>query len=342
MIERFRLTGDEVAAIKPVLRELMARFDTSEDPQFLLEAPVWAHELPRRVRLAARDFSFHEAAPNIFIVADYPVDQEALGDTPIHWSHRDGRSPALEYEMLLVLLGSLLGEPIGWSTQQDGYIVHDILPIRGHEQEQLGSGSETLLAWHTEDAFHPWRGDYLGMLCLRNPDRVPTTVAWIDGVEIADDHRRVLCQPRFTIRPDESHLPKNKSQERDVSDPLLREAYERIERMNTTPEKIALLTGDPRSPYVRLDPYFMDRLEDDPEAQEALDVLCTAVDAALADLVLEPGDFCFIDNFRVVHGRKPFKARYDGRDRWLKRINVVRDMRKSRPGRAAADSRVIL
>jgi alpha-ketoglutarate-dependent taurine dioxygenase len=57
--------------------------------------------------------------------------------------------------------------------------------------------------------------------------------------------------------------------------------------------------------------------------------------------VLEPGDFCFIDNFQAVHGRKPFKARFDGTDRWLRRINVVRDLRKSRDSRLSAAGRVL-
>ena len=50
-------------------------------------------------------------------------------------------------------------------------------------------------------------------------------------------------------------------------------------------------------------------------------------------LQLESGDFCFLDNFRVVHGRKPFRARYDGTDRWLKCLNISCDLRKSRAAR---------
>lgn len=41
----------------------------------------------------------------------------------------------------------------------------------------------------------------------------------------------------------------------------------------------------------------------------------------------------FLDNCRIVHERKPFKARHDGTDRWLKRLNVACDLRKSRSSR---------
>lgn len=101
-----------------------------------------------------------------------------------------------------------------------------------------------------------------------------------------------------------------------------------------------MLFGDPHAPYVRLDPYFMDRVED-PAARTALEELTRQIDGALEDQVLEAGGVCFIDNFQAVHGRKPFSARYDGTDRWLKRINVVRDLRKSRDARRAAESRVL-
>lgn len=62
----------------------------------------------------------------------------------------------------------------------------------------------------------------------------------------------------------------------------------------------------------------------------------------MRDIILQPGDCCFIDNYRAVHGRKPFTANYDGYDRWLKRLNITRDLRKSQKMRAKPLSRVIL
>jgi alpha-ketoglutarate-dependent taurine dioxygenase len=59
-------------------------------------------------------------------------------------------------------------------------------------------------------------------------------------------------------------------------------------------------------------------------------------------VVLEPGDVCLIDNLKSVHGRKPFLARYDGSDRWLKRINIARDLRKSRACRQGPNGRILL
>jgi Fe(II)/alpha-ketoglutarate-dependent arginine beta-hydroxylase len=337
------LEPGEIVELKALLGELAARYGSAEAEAFLDEADVIAHDLPRRVRQAIRRFRLHEPDDAILVVAGYPIDQAKIGRTPPHWKQHLPENDIVEEDMLLVLLGSLLGEPIGWSTQQDGRVVHDILPIKGHEKEQLGSGSEELLTWHVEDAFHPYRGDYLGMMCLRNPDHVPTTFAAVSKVQLRPDQIAVLASPHFTIRPDESHLPKNRGNAAPRSaeeEAVQARAYAKIEQMWNTPERIPVLFGDPRSPYIRLDPYFMDPAED-PAAQAALEEFTRQIDAVLEDQVLEPGDFCFIDNFQAVHGRKPFKARFDGSDRWLRRINVVRDLRKSRDSRLSAAARVL-
>jgi Fe(II)/alpha-ketoglutarate-dependent arginine beta-hydroxylase len=333
------LESDEIREIKRLLSDLTARYDSVEEAEFMRDAAVYAHELPRRVRKHLNDFKLLEPIDAMCVISNYPIDDEKIGATPAHWKERRRPSPALEEEMLLILFGSLLGEPIAWSTQQDGHLVHEVAPIQGHENEQLGSSSEQVLWWHTEDAFHPQRGDYICLLCLRNPDQVPTTFASMKGIDLAERHRRWLLEPHYTIRPDESHLIKNKLQERRVEGEL-GQAYDLIEQMNTRPDKIAVLSGDPASPYIRLDPYFMDPLEEQ-EAQAALDALVKEIEAKLTDVPLAAGDFCFIDNFKGVHGRNPFRARYDGKDRWLKRINVVRDLRRSRSLRKCSESRVI-
>lgn len=336
---RMVLTAEEITEIQALLQPLSRRHETPEDLDFLKRSAVLAHRLPERLREFLNNFRLRERE-GLAVVSGYPVDDLGIGPTPEHWKTRVGPSSARSEEMLLVLCGALLGDAIGWSTQQDGRIVHDIFPIKGHEGEQLGSGSEQPLWWHTEDAFHPCRADYLGLMCLRNPDRVATTVGPIEGLTLDPHDLENLFQQQFTIKPDESHLRKNNSAAR-ASDPKLKASYDRIEKMNTDPDKIALLYGDPESPYVRIDPYFMNPVGSS-EAQQALDRLVGAIESHLADLVLEQGDILFVDNFRAVHGRRPFKARFDGTDRWLKRINVARDLRRSREARRTAESRVIL
>ena len=342
-VYRVELTDDEIMAIQLLTKAIAARYDSIEEHDFLCEAVTYAQDLPRSLRARLNAFRLAEPA-GICLVTGYPIDDLLIGPTPAHWKVKQPPSPTLNADLFFFLCASLLGDPIGWATQQDGYILHDVMPIKGHEQEQLGTGSEVLLTWHTEDAFHPYRADYIGLMCLRNPDQVETTYAVIDSLPLDDATMQLLFERRFLIRPDESHLPKNRSgMQRDLgaSDDLLRRSYARIEQMNSAPEKVAVFSGDPASPYARLDPYFMDRVADDPAAMAALDRLVAVIDAQISGIALGPGEIIFIDNYKVVHGRVPFKARYDGSDRWLHRLNIARDLRKSRDARHAASSRII-
>jgi hypothetical protein len=175
-------------------------------------------------------------------------------------------------------------------------------------------------------------------MCLRNHDKIETTFASINDIELDEDTVRVLFEPRFLIRPDESHLEKH----RPDADDTLKRRYAEIEELKAKPKSVSVLFGSTSSPYIRVDPFFMHRLPDDPEAEAALGSLMEAIDNQLKSTALNPGDVLFVDNFRVVHGRNPFTARYDGTDRWLKRVNIARDLRKSRAARRDAESRTIL
>jgi Fe(II)/alpha-ketoglutarate-dependent arginine beta-hydroxylase len=338
------LSFDEIDVINALLKELAERYDSVEDKEFLNEAQVYAHELPRRIRTALNNFRLFGNQTGLFLIAGFPIYDLKIRTTPDHWQSTNNRSATLEEEILLVLLGGLLGDAIGWATQQNGRIIHEVMPVKGHEQEQLGIGCEQPLTWHIEDAFHPFRGDYIGLMCLRNCDRVATVCSCIDMLDLDERAAEILFQPRFTIRPDESHFQKNGMAQVEASagsDGVLESAYKQIQKMNAEPEKIAVLFGNPASPYIRIDPYFMDPLKDDSEAEAALNVLINALDSSLHKVALESGDILFIDNYKTVHGRDSFKARYDGYDRWLKRINITRDLRKSRAARMSDASRII-
>lgn len=327
---RLDLTDNNVAEIAALLRDLSARYQSVEDSDFLNDLAIYAHALPIELRIFLSKFKFAEPA-GVCLVSGYPINDVVIGDTPAHWKDRSGVSPALEQELLFMLCAALLGEPFGWATQQDGYIMNDVLPIKGHEDEQIGTGSGQTIWWHTEDAFHPYKGDYVGLMCLRNPESVPTTFAAIDSFTITDDVKETLFEPLFVINPDESH----------------RKGYEegggqsrRIAELLSDPPKVPVLSGNWASPYMCLDPYFMD-IPQDERAKAALDALTQEIDRSIDGIILQPGDICFIDNYRAVHGRKAFRAKFDGRDRWLKRLNVTHDLRKSRDARPSPTSRVI-
>ena len=82
-------------------------------------------------------------------------------------------------------------------------------PIKGHEHYEIGSNSLQHLSWHTEDAFHPCRGDYVALMCLKNPDLVETVVCDAGDLDWSVLDVEALFEPEFTQMPDNSHRPQN-------------------------------------------------------------------------------------------------------------------------------------
>ncbi|HEY5835775.1 guanitoxin biosynthesis L-enduracididine beta-hydroxylase GntD [Streptomyces sp.] len=326
------LNQQEAEEISGLLAELRDDFASAEEPEFLLDAPVHARRLPRRVQDHLNRFRREE--PGFTVITGHRVDDTVVGPTPSHWNQLGTPSPTLDQDLLLVLYGALLGDVFGWATQQDGRMVHDVLPIKVNEGQQLGSAADVLLDWHTEDAFHPHRPDWVVLACLRNPTDTPTTIATADHLRLSDEDVAVLFEPRFRILPDNSHLPQHNSA------PGV--DFGAVERMFTDAPSIPLLWGDPDRPYMRVDRSFWGVADPaDVTAGAVLERFTDAIEAQLREVVLRPGDFCFLDNYKVAHGRKPFPARYDGTDRWLKRVCVTRDLRKSRTDRPHLLSQVL-
>lgn len=319
-----RLTGRDVAELDELARAAASVAALDHD-DFWPAATTLAQELPRSMRSAVNHFRLTESAP-LLLIRGFPVDDRELGPTPAHWLHPPGSPYVARVEAALALCSCLLGDPIGWDSQQDAAVVQNIVPVKGDDWSQISSASQAALTLHTEDAFHPDRGDYVALMCLRNPGAVPTLYACIGDVTLPPATVRLLFEPRFVFRRDDSHAPAA--------------ADGSGERRGAGP-KAAVLFGAAASPYLRLDSYFMDQDPNDRAATAGLAELEAELSANAASVVLLPGDVLFIDNYRAVHGRAAFTARYDGNDRWLKRTNIVRDLRRSRRSRSSPTARTI-
>jgi L-asparagine oxygenase len=282
-----------------------------------------ARRLPERLQEFLVGYRRTEPAGGC-ILRGYRVPADRVGPTPLRWQDAAAAGTAHREEAYLALLGACLGDLFAFRTLQEGRLVQDLLPTPGQEETKSGNSSRSVLDLHTEDAFHPYRCDYLGLLCLRNDDEVPTSYAELRSEAIEEDHRQVLAQPRFLLRPDQTHLVGGEGQPAWLVD-----------------QPVPLLFGGPDLPYLMFDDFFAEPLPGDQEAAAAMRALSETLAKAEQDALLAPGDVLFIDNYRAVHGRRPFTARYDGTDRWLKRISISRDLRRSRDARATVASRVI-
>ncbi|ONI78084.1 hypothetical protein ALI144C_32430 [Actinosynnema sp. ALI-1.44] len=328
----FDLEEKESRQVDDLLVELAGRYRSAEDHEFVATSPRHAARLPGRLLDAVGDFRREETSAAL-VLRGLVIDDAEIGPTPLRWRQQVTPVSTLRQEMYLLLVGALLGEVFGWETLQDARLVHDVLPMPTEKNQQSGHGT-VRLEWHTEDGFHPFRCDYLLLLGLRNPDDVPTTVAGVDAVTLSPEHQEVLRQARFLIRPDTEHLKH--------AGELVAGSCEvhSMQVMQSSPEPCAVLFGG-EQPYLRVDPAFMQPMPGDRDAKEALTALVDQLEQQLRDVVVGPGDLLIVDNYKAVHGRSAFHARYDGTDRWLKKAVFARDLRKSRPLRSTAGARVI-
>ncbi|WP_320068782.1 arginine beta-hydroxylase, Fe(II)/alpha-ketoglutarate-dependent [Micromonospora sp. RTGN7] len=335
------LTAEDNAELSPMLEELAKTYATIENRELIRRAPVLARSLPVRLLEFLEEYRIGEPSA-LCMVSGLAVDEAWLGPTPQHWRDSQYDSPALQQEIFFLLCAAVLGDVFGWATQQDGRIMHDVLPIQGHEHYELGSNSLQHLSWHTEDAFHPCRGDYVALMCLKNPDAVETQVCDVGDLDWSRLDIDALFEPVFTQMPDNSHRPDASHATGDpLVDKLRARSFALIQSWNEDPVKGPVLFGDRDQPYTALDPYHMKTDGWSERSRLAFQGLCDEIEAHMRDVPLHPGDCVFIDNFRAVHGRKSFRPRYDGSDRWLKRLNVTRNLRGSRAWRRAADDLII-
>nr|QIY97416.1 oxygenase [Streptomyces sp. S1D4-11] len=307
------LSEDEKYTIMKIADDFLARHQVWEPFQYTDWIQAEAEKLPlglRQFLVVAR-----AAEDAVITVSNLPVDENLVA-TPPSWHIAAKEGAAIREELVLLLAASVLGDPFAWSNQQNGRLVHDVCPSKGQETSLTSASSQTQLTLHTEDVFHACRGDYVALMCLRNPDGVGTTVARVDSVSLSDSVRDVLHRNRFRFYPDDSH------------------EYGPVEGgtggLDERPhEQGAVLFGPAEFPYLRMDADFTSPLPGDTEAEKAMAECGEQLNATAERLVLRPGTVAFLDNYRVVHGRDVFTPRYDGTDRWLKRTSVVRDLRRT-------------
>jgi hypothetical protein len=274
-------------------------------------------ELLRRVARAAADLSDmtrHHCHPvdtddGLYVLRGLPVDDAGIGPTPGSWATAGDR--AAVWDVILLLFATAMGHPIAWEGQQEGRFVHNIVPSPGHEEEQTGASSTVLLSPHTEDAFHPGRAHLLLLACMRNHDAVATTAASVRKVRLSADDVALLSRPVLPILPDD--------------------AYAEAQTFAGEPPKVPVLWQTVAGPTLRYDPSYTPLDEAPADYRAAYDRLTAELERVSVAVALEPGDVLVVDNDVVVHGRVPFRARYDGTDRWLKRASVRVPGRRSRP-----------
>ncbi|MFF3066778.1 TauD/TfdA family dioxygenase [Kitasatospora sp. NPDC057904] len=301
-----RLDTATATELTTTAAKLLAFHGSATSPSLLADLPVMCAQLSEALRHRLRPV---DTADGLFVLRGLTVDDAELGPTPGHWS-TVADAGAL-WDVTLLLVSALMGTPIAWDGQQDGRFVHNIVPSPGHESEQTGASSSVLLTPHTEDAFHPGRAHLLLLCCMRNHDGIATTAASVRLAELAQADLEQLKRPVAPILPDD--------------------AYEQARKFGGRPAPVPTLFDGPDGLTMRYDPAYTPLEKTDRAWREAYERLGEELARVSVAVSLEPGDVLVVDNDLVVHGRVPFRARYDGTDRWLKRASVRVEDRPTRP-----------
>ena len=300
----------ELAATERTALEALARSvgQTSpglvDDNAWLARARLAGCRLPAELTGVIRGFRYDAGIDGTLTVTNLPT-ADTLPPTPIvpDSVERTATLPAT----IAVLLAQQLGEVIAYREEKFGALVQNVVPVPSLAVSQSNGGSVPL-ELHTENAFHPDRPDYVGLLCLRpaHEGGVGTHVAPVRRALalLGEKDRAILHEARFvTSAPPSFHLAQQ-----------------------TDPHPI--LSGAVEDPDICVDFHATSAADD--EAAAAMIRLREALMKVRADLILRPGTMVFLDNRLVVHGRGAFVPRYDGSDRWLHRVFVKLDHRRTR------------
>ncbi|MFC8096340.1 TauD/TfdA family dioxygenase [Streptomyces sp. NPDC057301] len=312
-----RRADDHVLALDDTVTKAVR--DTSEQLT-AVEGPVdgaaWTaaagdawHHLPVDLRQAVSRFRRHSGEQGVLLLRGLPVGEGTLPDTP-------GTLDSVQSEpsvsaAVLMMIARGLGDPAAFRPEKNGALVQDVVPVSGKEEVQGNPGSVEL-TFHTENAFHTHRPDFVLLMCLRS------------------DHEGVAGLRTSCIR---QILP--------MLSWVDREALYRADYVTAPPPSFggatngvtehAVLVGDLFDPDLRVD--FAATAAQSGQAELAMAELESACHAQALTFRLRPGDLAIVDNRVTLHGRTAYQARYDGRDRWLQRTFVLTDLRRSRQHR---------
>jgi hypothetical protein len=299
------LRADERAQTRRLLAG-MALDPYADFERFAFEAKLIFHQLPEGLRRRLLKFGRVGSLDGALLVRGLAEDPD-LPPTPTRSDEKVSKA-SFASELWLCTIAAAFGEPIGYLQEKQGSILQDVFPTPSNAGKQTSESSAVLLAFHTEVAFHPFLPDYVLLYGLRQDPHKEARTMFASVRRIfpllSPQDRETLFAPLFRTGIDYS--------------------FGNVREERGTGPLIAVLYGDREDPFLR---YDLDLMVGETEAaRQALEIVREVVDEVKREVVIEPGSLLIVDNRRAVHARSVFRATFDGRDRWLQRAAVVRDL----------------
>lgn len=216
----------------------------------------------------------------------------------------------LDFDLLLFGMLELLDiRPYAVNYENYGKLVRNVVPVKEALETTSSWGASVDFSWHTDNPNWPFLNkfddietcipEYLAFVAIRNSENAPTDIVFIDHV--------LEKLPSWVIK--ELERPAYKFQA-----PASNESFHGQAKI------LPILEYKGCGGYqVRFDKEVVSSTDSD--GQKALDILVTCLDETEGTRFnLRSGDFIVFKNTQVLHRRKAFEPKPEGKARWLRRI----------------------
>lgn len=311
--EQAHLTGRDADFIRECSAELLDKYpvESLHDENLLADAELMSTGLSEDLRRAVMALRDHSNQHGGMLISGLPTECDLVTPTSEQEIYPWQRLPLATTSQLLVM--SLIGQAFAFADEKNGLLIQDVFPKPSHAARQENSGS-VLLELHTEDGFHPHAPEWLSLLCLKGApgnEGVAVTSSVLTALPDLDEATvAALRRPDFRIQISSSFLPVG------TEGPLYSDPAPVLSGSDECPDLLVDINASKATTEV---------------GEAALAAFVEAVESHLRGFLPQPGDLIIVDNRRAVHGRTGFSPRYDGSDRWLRRIFVTRDLRRLSP-----------
>ncbi len=258
----------------------------------------------------------------------WDVNQDLIGKTPERWNEvgkvpEEVKQELTTMQFAFALVHGVLGSiPMQWKCQRGGGgLGHSVIPDVKMKKLQVGSGSTTDLAIHTEDACLTNSADFISLFWIRNFERVPSYLYSLRSTDWEKNKKweKILRKPIFTFRPDANYLYTKKA----------------VEKFDT--KMMPVIYGNKIHPWFRSDYIEMKGNQQSIEATYAIEWLEKEIQSKIySDFAPDAGDLVLVNNKMIGHGRGKFNAGISPEGHLVDRRWMIRMMSHTSPMQAYA------
>ena len=174
------------------------------------------------------DFGRHVDTPGVALVRNLPVDP-TLPKTPVDGEPSPVKTSFVA-ETVLLGLSQMLGEPVGFTTEKSGRLIHDVVPVSAGAASQTNQSSHVFLNFHN-DIVHDAVGrydvsnpDFLVLNCVRQDKNKEAVTYYADARDIsrvlAPEIVNTLRSPLFRLNAPGSYVRNVAGGAEVLSDPV--------------------------------------------------------------------------------------------------------------------------